>query len=205
MSSVQFTYLKYDLYRYFYPNNDRNSCNILKKIDTIIFTQGIWAITVYRFRRWATYECENKLIKIPCKLIGALMHLIIEVLTGIHIRPDIDIGPGFYIGHFGCIFLGGNTKIGKFFNISQECTIGYAGRGEKRGLPELGDYVHMAAGAKILGKIKVEDHAAIGANAVVTKDVPKNAVVAGVPARIISYNSSKDFIEYNANKNQPIL
>ncbi len=69
----------------------------------------------------------------------------------------------------------------------------------------IGDFVHIAAGAKVLGKIRIGNNVSIGANAVVTKDVPDNAVVGGVPARILSYKSSKDFIHFNFEKNREIL
>lgn len=132
--------------------------------------------------------------------MGSFYQLFVEVATGIQIPPDVEIGPGLYIGHYGGIIVGAPVKIGKFCNISQGITIGSAGRGEKAGLPELGDYVYVAPGAKIIGKIRIGNHVAIGANAVVTRDLPDNAVAAGVPARIISYKSSRDFIEYNEKR-----
>jgi serine O-acetyltransferase len=52
-------------------------------------------------------------------------------------------------------------------------------------VPEIGDYVRIGAGAKILGNVRIGDFAVIGANAVVVRDVPAAAVVAGVPARIL--------------------
>ena len=55
----------------------------------------------------------------------------------------------------------------------------------------------MAPGAKIFGKITIGDNVAIGANAVVNKDIPDNAVVGGIPATIINFNSSVDFIRIN--------
>jgi len=202
---MQFKYLKYDLYRYFYPDDNISKITLLKKIMLIIFTQAIWAITVYRFRRWVIYECQNSIARIILKLVGAIFNLFIEITTGIHIGTEIYIGPGLYIGHFGCIFLGGNTKIGKFCNISQENTIGYAGRADSRGLPVIGDFVYLAPGAKIIGKIRIGNNVAIGANAVVTHDIPDNAVAVGVPAKVISFNSSRDFIKINRIKNEKIL
>ena len=137
--------------------------------------------------------------------IGLTMQLLVEITTGIHIIPEIDIGPGFYIGHFGNIFLGGKTKIGKFFNISQGCTSGYAGRSENRGVPEIGNNVYIAPGAKIIGNIKIGNDVAVGANAVVTRDLPDNSVAVGIPAKIISYSGSKDFVVYNKEKSKGII
>jgi len=202
---MQFKYLKYDLYRYFYPNNDVSHISFFKKVQIILFTQGVWAIIQYRFMRWVIFECKIPVVKQILFALGSMTELFTQITTGILIQPDIDIGPGFYIGHFGGIIIGGNTRIGKFCNISQGNTFGYAGRGEKRGLPQLGDFVYVAPGAKIIGKVKIGNYVAIGANAVVTKDVPENAVVGGVPARIISYSSSKDFVEYNEAKCKEIL
>ena len=54
--------------------------------------------------------------------------------------------------------------------------------------------MYIAPGAKIIGGIKIGNNVAIGANAVVVKDLPDNAVAVGIPAEIISYNSSEDFI-----------
>jgi serine O-acetyltransferase len=73
-------------------------------------------------------------------------------------------------------------------------TLGQSNRGERRGSPVIGDNVFIGAGAKIFGMIKVGNNAAIGANCVVTKDVPENGVVVGVPGRIISMNGSRGYI-----------
>lgn len=202
---MQFKYLRHDLYRYFYPNDAVETRSLLEKIKLILFTQAIWAITVYRFLRWVVFECNVPVVKELLKVVGGGLELLVQMATGINIEAGCDIGPGLYIGHYGNIFLPGEVKIGKFCNISQENTFGVAGRGEKRGLPEIGDFVYVGPGAKIIGKIKVGNYVAIGANAVVTKDIPDHAVVAGIPAEIISYNSSSDFIEFNRNKNKDLL
>lgn len=202
---MQFKYLKYDLYRYFYPSNKRSKRSLFKKIKILIFTQGTWAIIVYRFRRWCLYECRYPLLGRLLSPFGSIIHLMVECTTGIHISPQIDIGPGLYVGHFGSIFLAGQTKIGKFFNIGHECTVGYAGRREAFGLPVIGDFVFMAPGSKAIGKIKIGNNVAIGTNAVVTKDLPDNAVAVGVPAKIINYNSSNDMVPFNEEKNKEIL
>jgi serine O-acetyltransferase len=67
--------------------------------------------------------------------------------------------------------------------IMQQVTIGMIGDGE---VPMIGNGVYIGAGAKIIGKVTVGDGARIGANAVVTEDVPANCTAVGVPARVIS-------------------
>jgi serine O-acetyltransferase len=202
---LQLCYLKHDLYRYFYPNNNVLKISFYHRIILILFTQSIWAIIVYRLRRWVLTECRNRILVKILNIIGCLIQLFIEIVSGIHILPSAEIGPGLYIGHFGNIFIGHESQIGKFCNLSQENTIGVAGRGETRGEPIIGDFVYIGPGAKIFGKILVGNHVAIGANAVVNKDIPDSAVVVGVPAKLISYKASKDFIEYNCIVHKEIL
>lgn len=113
---------------------------------------------------------------------------------GINIPFNTKIDIGFYIGHFGCIVVNPKTVIGKNVNISQGVTIGASNRGGKAGVATIGDGVYIGPGVKIIGSIKVGNNVAIGANAVVTHDVPDNAVVVGVPARIISMNGAEGYV-----------
>ncbi len=113
---------------------------------------------------------------------------------GFDISHQATIGPGLYIGHFGGIIVNAKAKIGKNVNLSQGVTIGQANRGSRQGCAEIGDCVYIGPGAKIVGHVIVGDHAAIGANAVVTKDVPNNAVVGGIPAKVLSYNGSAGYV-----------
>lgn len=202
---MQFQYLQQDLYRYFYPNSTVATLSFWQKLKLVVFTQAIWATAVYRIQRWVMHECHIPIVKHGLKIVTAPVELLVQTLTGINIPADCEIGPGLYIGHYGAIFIHGEVKLGKFCNISQENTFGIAGRGDRRGVPEIGDFVYVGPGAKIIGKVKIGHRAAIGANAVVTKDVPDNAVVAGVPAKVISYKTSNDFIELNLKRHEEFL
>lgn len=115
---------------------------------------------------------------------------------GISIPYNTQIGAGFYIGHFGGIVLNEAARIGRNCNISQGVTIGQANRGDRKGTPVIGDNVYIGPGAKIIGAVRIGNHCAIGANAVVTHDVPDQAVAVGIPAKIISYNGSEAYVEY---------
>ncbi len=96
---------------------------------------------------------------------------------GISLSRSTEIGEGFYIGHYGGIFIAGDVKIGKNVNISQDVTIGLSGKGNKKGCPVIGDNVYIAPGAKLFGKIYIGNNVKIGANAVVYKDVPDDSIV----------------------------
>jgi len=116
------------------------------------------------------------------------------VKYGIEIPREAKIGYGFWISHYGGIILNGSVVIGNNCNISQGVTIGIGGRGDKRGNPVIGDNVYIGPGAKVFGKIRIGNNAAIGANAVVTKDVPDNATVGGIPATVINMKGSDGMI-----------
>ena len=123
-----------------------------------------------------------------------LVHFFICIPIGVDISFNATIGKGFYIGHYGCIVVNSDAVIGDFCNLSHGVTIGEGGRGPQAGVPVIGDRVLMAPGAKIFGNITIGDGVVIGANAVVNKNAPDNAVIGGVPAKILNFNSSADFI-----------
>jgi serine O-acetyltransferase len=104
------------------------------------------------------------------------------------------IGTGLYIPHIVGIVIHQDAIIGKNCHISQNTTIGQLNRGDRKGSPVIGDNVYIAPGAVIIGKISIGNNVVIGPNSVVTKDIPDNAVAAGIPARVISFRGSVDYI-----------
>ncbi len=110
---------------------------------------------------------------------------------GISLRRKSEIGEGLYIGHYGGIHIAEKAKIGRNINISQDVTIGVSGQGSNRGWPIIGDNVYIAPGAKIFGKIKIGNNVKIGANAVVYKDIPDNAIVVSDSLKIIYQKPSE--------------
>lgn len=110
------------------------------------------------------------------------------------ISEKVQIGKGFFITHLGGIVINSAAIIGNNVNISNGVTIGNHSRGDREGVPIIGNEVFIGPGAVIFGNIKIGNRVAIGANAVVTKDIPDDAVVVGNPARIISYKGSSGYI-----------
>lgn len=113
---------------------------------------------------------------------------------GVYIDFTAQIGPGLYICHVGSIVVNRRCVIGKNCNLSHEVTLGARSRGSLAGCPTIGDNVYIAPGSKVIGKIHVGDYAAIGANCVVTKDVPNRAVVVGIPGKVISEEGSDGMV-----------
>lgn len=162
----------------------------------VLTEQGLWALAEYRFSYWVHNSVHIPLIRQILKIVSALWHKMIQITTGISIPCGARIGKGLYIAHFGGIFVNDDVVMGENCNLSQGVTVGVGGRGERKGCPTIGDRVFIGPGAKLFGAIEIGDDVAIGANAVVTKSLPDNAVAVGIPAKVTSYQGSKDYVIY---------
>ncbi len=109
-------------------------------------------------------------------------------------QPVAELGGGTVFGYYGmAVVIHARAEIGKNCVIGTCVTIG--GKSGWHEVPVIGDNVHIASGAKILGPVRIGNNVYIGANAVVTKDVPDNCVVAGIPAKILAKNINiEDYI-----------
>lgn len=101
------------------------------------------------------------------------------------------IGYGFYIGHGVCITINGGTVIGNNVNVSQCMTIGTS----KKTPAIIGDNVYIGPNTCLVDDVVVGSGSTIGAGAVVIKNVPENATVVGIPARVINYDNPGQFIK----------
>lgn len=134
------------------------------------------ALTLYRigrrFRQWS----------IP--VFPRLMEKLILVLCRCVVPGLCEIGEGSELGYGGiAVVIHERVRIGKNVMIGPCVTLG--GRSGILGVPVIGDDVFIGTGAKVLGDIRIGHRAVIGANAVVLQSVPDDAVVAGIPAKII--------------------
>ena len=157
-------------------------------------TQGLWALFVYRISNAIFKSKTPSIIKKPLLLLSIIFQKLIEIIAGISIPYSCIIGHSFYIGHFGGIILNANTKIGDNCNISQGVTIGVSGRGEKRGVPVLGDNIYIGANAVLAGNINIGNNCVIAANSLVIESIVDNSTVIGVPAKVINQLGSKGYI-----------
>lgn len=149
---------------------------------------GYWALFVYRFGH-ARMIVKSRLLRLPWTIVYVVLNKMVEIVCGISIGGDARIGRRLCIEHHGGIVIHGASVIGDDCMIRHGVTIGNAGRADPLGAPTIGSRVEIGAGAKILGRITLGDDVIVGANAVVTHDVPRGAVVGGVPARVIRIQS----------------
>lgn len=144
--------------------------------------------------RTCSYARFNKFLKYTIYPIARFQYSRLTYKLGISIPPGTKIGSGFYIGHFGGIVVNIRSVIGNNCNISHGVTLGESCRGGNKGYPVLGDNIYIGPGAKIVGAVKIGNNVAIGANCVVTKNIPDNSVVVGVPGKVISQDGSKGYV-----------
>jgi serine O-acetyltransferase len=155
---------------------------------------GVQTVIVFRFGQWL--DSQLSLLKILLQPIHFVLDGLVKIMWGIELPRSVTIGPGLYIGHFGGITVAPGVSIGRNCNISQHVTIGLSGKGEKAGVPTIGDNVYLAPGAKVFGKISIGNNVKIGANAVIYKDIPDNAIVVLDPGfKIVSYKGNRGFAE----------
>jgi serine O-acetyltransferase len=115
-----------------------------------------------------------------------------QIKYGFQISSKTQIEGGFYLGHWGAIVINPNVKIGKNCNIAQGVTIGQTNRGERTGVPEIGNQVWIGANAVIVGKIKIGNNVLIAPNAYVNRDVEDNSIVIGNPMQIKERKTAVD-------------
>jgi serine O-acetyltransferase len=145
--------------------------------------QGFWVMLVYRFGRWR-YGVKPACIRKIFSLMYKVMFKCIQIVTGIELPCEVQIGKNFRIDHFGDIVVSGYASFGDNCIIRNGVTVGLKNI-EEKAAPVIGNNVNIGAGAKILGPITIGDHVDIGANAVVIRSVPDHCLAVGVPAKII--------------------
>ena len=160
------------------------------KLSVILTYPGVKAVLFHQIAHFFSVAKFN--------LIARVISQFSRFLTGIEIHPAAKIGKNFFIDHGMGVVIGETSEIGDNVTIYHMVTLGGISpsinsdnqRQVKRH-PTLKDNVVIGSGAQVLGPITVGENAKVGANAVVTKDVPANAVMVGIPAKNVNKEGSK--------------
>jgi len=160
------------------------------KLSVILTYPGVKAVLFHQIAHFFSVAKFN--------LIARVISQFSRFLTGIEIHPAAKIGKNFFIDHGMGVVIGETSEIGDNVTIYHMVTLGGISpsinsdnqRQVKRH-PTLKNNVVIGSGAQVLGPITVGENAKVGANAVVTKDVPANAVMVGIPAKNVNKDGSK--------------
>lgn len=154
----------------------------LRAYNSRWWEQGFWVMLVYRFGRWR-YGIRPALVRKPFSLLYKIAHKFVQIITGIDLPCEVEVGRNFVIDHFGGIIVSGYAKFGDNCRIRNNVCVGLRYVDEPCA-PVIGNNVDIGSGAQLLGPITIGDNVMIGANAVVITDVPANSIAVGVPATI---------------------
>ena len=160
------------------------------KLSILVTYPGLKALF---FHRIANFFCIAKF-----DLLAKMISQLSRFFTGIEIHPKAKIGKNFFVDHGMSVVIGETSEIGDNVTIYHAVTLGGISpsiksdeqRNNKRH-PTLKNNVVVGSGAQVLGPVIVGENAKIGANAVVTNDVPANAVMVGIPAKNVNKDISK--------------
>ena len=160
------------------------------KISLILTCPGVKAVFFHRIANFFNVAKFD--------LIARIISQFSRFLTGIEIHPGAKIGKNLFIDHGMGVVIGETSEIGDNVTIYHMATLGgiapSINSNDQRNIkrhPTIEDDVVIGSGAQVLGPVKVGRCAKIGANAVITKDVPEKAVMVGIPAKNVGIADSE--------------
>ena len=173
------------------------------KLSVILTYPGVKAVFMHRIANFFAIAKFD--------LVARIISQFSRFMTGIEIHPKAKIGKNLFIDHGMGVVIGETSDIGDNVTIYHMATLGGISpsinsdsQREIKRHPTLQDNVVVGSGAQVLGPITVGKNAKIGANAVVTKDVPDNGVMVGIPAKNVG-TATEEFKPYgisNEEKNE---
>ena len=173
------------------------------KLSVILTYPGVKAVFMHRIANFFAIAKFD--------LVARIISQFSRFMTGIEIHPKAKIGKNLFIDHGMGVVIGETSAIGDNVTIYHMATLGGISpsinsdnQREIKRHPTLQDNVVVGSGAQVLGPIPIGKNAKIGANAVVTKDVPENGVMVGIPAKNVG-TATEEFKPYgisNEEKNE---
>jgi serine O-acetyltransferase len=161
---------------------------------------GFWITAVYRFGNWAD-SLPSVVLRVPFWTLYLCFNLAIQLFSNnVYVwagRRGARIGPGFCLYHPANVMIGRGAEIGTDCRIYHEVTLG---TGQIDGVPKICDRVSVFPGARILGGVVIGSDSMVGANCVVTRDVPPNSTILAAPSRVIPNTLSRQVRQWSNGK-----
>ncbi|WP_022868331.1 serine O-acetyltransferase [Schaalia vaccimaxillae] len=145
-------------------------------LEVALAYPGVHALWAHR----VSHALWNRGAHTPARVLSSIS----RTFTGVDIHPGAKIGRRVFIDHATGVVIGETTEVGEDVVIFHGVTLGGVSMNPGKRHPTVGSHVMIGAGAKVLGPITLGEGVKVGANAVVTKDVPCGKVAIGVPAKL---------------------
>ncbi|WP_026460968.1 serine O-acetyltransferase EpsC [Schaalia suimastitidis] len=146
------------------------------KVEVALAYPGLHALWAHRI----SHALWNRGMVTPARILSSIA----RSFTGVDIHPAARIGRRVFIDHATGVVIGETAQVGNDVVIFHGVTLGGVSMTPGKRHPTVGDHVMLGAGSKILGPITIGSGSKVGANAVVTKDMPEDSVAIGIPAKI---------------------
>lgn len=158
-----------------------------KKVHFWANSFGLHCVAAYRFGQFASrLHHRSVLLGFIPKVLHTGIDYFVRMVHHVEIRAD-TIGPGFYIGHVGSIYIGGTT-IGRNFSVTHNVTVGLGHSQGRQGHPTIGDNVWIGTGSTVAGAISVGNNVTIAPGTPLSRSVPDGCLVGGNPGRVLAQN-----------------
>jgi serine O-acetyltransferase len=166
------------------------------RLEIFLCYAGLHAVWFHRINHWIWSH--------HLYLLARWLSQVGRFFTGIEIHPGAHLGRRLFIDHGMGVVIGETTIVGNDVTLYQGVTLGGTGKEHGKRHPTIGDSVVVGGGAKILGNITIGSNCRVGAGSVVTRDVPENSTVVGVPGHIIFRNGQRVVITDPKQINDPL-
>jgi len=153
------------------------------RLEVVLCYAGLHALWFYRVNHWLW---EHR-----WRLLARWLSQVARWLTLIEIHPGAQIGRRLFIDHGAATVIGETAVVGDDVTLYQGVTLGGTGKERGKRHPTIGNGVVVGAGAQVLGNIRVGEHSRVGAGSVVTRDVPDDSTVVGVPGHLVFKNGRR--------------
>lgn len=158
---------------------------------------GIHALIAHRI----AHAAWRRGLRWPARFLSYLS----RAVTNIDIHPGARIGRRFFIDHGAGVVIGETAEVGNDVTLYHGVTLGGTSWNKGKRHPTLSDGVLVGSGAKILGPITVGRSARVGANSVVTKDVPEGMTVVGIPGRVVRPDAQRRLVDHGIDLDHHLM
>lgn len=175
-----------DLRKYYRIEYRTEAPTFRQKRNLWLTNFGLHCVAVHRLGDWLKgLRGGKRVVFYPVKVLHRVLEFLVRIVH--HVDIQATIGPGFFIGHVGTIYIG-PTVIGRNCSVHHNVTIGVGQSTEGYGVPVIGDDVWIGTGAVLYGKTVIGSRVTIATGCQLSRSLPDECLAAGNPGRVVQLN-----------------